>query len=201
MPIAQFVDVSEFDPETKRVMDAAFEMAREALQLGDERKLAIERIAKSIIALAKAGEHNADLFEHAHQVDHLPDHAPDFWRIRQYPCPPNAVESEANQRLPLGMMSPDRAAGLNGPLMGALTPAMKKDLDVTLGWGSFMQWRDDTTLPSPRSFRPLYAASLEDRAEVWRTKRPHLRVEAGYDHIRLRLGPEYLRYKPRPMSA
>ena len=61
MPIAQFVDVSEFDPETKRVMDAAFEMAREALQLGDERKLAIERFAKSIIALAKAGEHNADL--------------------------------------------------------------------------------------------------------------------------------------------
>ena len=61
MPIAQFVDDSEFDPETKRVMDAAFEMAREALQLGDERKLANERIAKSIIELAKAGEHNADV--------------------------------------------------------------------------------------------------------------------------------------------
>jgi hypothetical protein len=60
MPIAQFVDDSEFDPE-KRVMDAAFEMAREALELGDERKLANERIAKSIIELAKAGEHNADL--------------------------------------------------------------------------------------------------------------------------------------------
>jgi hypothetical protein len=41
-------------------MDAAFEMAREVLQLGDERKLANERIAKSIIELAKAGEHNAD---------------------------------------------------------------------------------------------------------------------------------------------
>jgi hypothetical protein len=36
MPIAQFVDDSEFDPETKRVMNAAFEIAREALQLGDE---------------------------------------------------------------------------------------------------------------------------------------------------------------------
>jgi len=42
-------------------MDAAFEMAREALQLGDERKLANERIAKSIIELAKAGEHYADV--------------------------------------------------------------------------------------------------------------------------------------------
>ncbi len=61
MPIAQFVDDSEFDPETKRVMDAAFEMAREALQLDDERKLANERIAKSITELAKAGEHNANL--------------------------------------------------------------------------------------------------------------------------------------------
>jgi hypothetical protein len=61
MPIAQFVDDSEFDPETKRIMDAAFEMARKALQLGDERKLANERIAKSIVELAKAGEYNADL--------------------------------------------------------------------------------------------------------------------------------------------
>jgi hypothetical protein len=61
MPIAQFVDDSEFDPETKRVMDAQFEMAREALQLGDERTLANERIARSIIELAKAGEHNADV--------------------------------------------------------------------------------------------------------------------------------------------
>jgi len=61
MPIAQFMDDSEFDPETKLAIDAAFEMAREALQLGDERKLANERIAKSIIELAKTGEHNADL--------------------------------------------------------------------------------------------------------------------------------------------
>jgi hypothetical protein len=60
MPIGQFMDDSEFDPETKLAIDAAFEMAREALQLGDERKLA-KRIAKSIVELAKAGEHNADL--------------------------------------------------------------------------------------------------------------------------------------------
>jgi hypothetical protein len=51
MPIAQFVDDSEFDPETKRAIGAAFEMAREALQLGDERKLATQRIAKLIIEL------------------------------------------------------------------------------------------------------------------------------------------------------
>ena len=61
MPIGQFMDDSEFDPETKLAIDAAFEMAREALQLGDERKLCNERIAKSIIELAKTGEHNADL--------------------------------------------------------------------------------------------------------------------------------------------
>ena len=61
MPIAQFLDISEFDPETKQVMDVAFEMAREELQLGDERELVNKRIAKSIIELAKTGEHNADL--------------------------------------------------------------------------------------------------------------------------------------------
>jgi hypothetical protein len=36
MPITQFLSDSEFDLETKRVMRVAFEMAREALQLGDE---------------------------------------------------------------------------------------------------------------------------------------------------------------------
>ena len=61
MPITQFLDISEFDPETKQVMDVAFEMACEELQLGDERELVNKRIAKSIIELAKTGEHNADL--------------------------------------------------------------------------------------------------------------------------------------------
>jgi hypothetical protein len=32
MPITQFLDGSKFDPETKRVMDAAFEMARAAVK-------------------------------------------------------------------------------------------------------------------------------------------------------------------------
>ena len=55
MSIAQFLDSSEFDPETKRVMGVAFEMARAALQLGDQSNLINERIAKIIIELAKAG--------------------------------------------------------------------------------------------------------------------------------------------------
>src|SRR5262249_6912922 len=56
MPITQFLDSPEFDPETKRVMDVAFEMARAALQLGDQGNLINERIAKRIIELAKTGE-------------------------------------------------------------------------------------------------------------------------------------------------
>jgi hypothetical protein len=51
-PIAQFLDTSEFDPETKRVMAVAFEMARAALQLGDQ-SILWERIVKRIIELAK----------------------------------------------------------------------------------------------------------------------------------------------------
>src|SRR5262249_29495347 len=60
MPIAQFLDSSEFDPETKRVMAVAFEMARAALQLGDQSILR-ERIAKKIIELTKTGELNPDV--------------------------------------------------------------------------------------------------------------------------------------------
>ena len=61
MPITQFFAGSYFDPETTRVMGVAFEMAREALQLGNRGNLANERIAKRIIELAKAGELNPDL--------------------------------------------------------------------------------------------------------------------------------------------
>ena len=61
MPIAQFLDNSEFDPETKRVMAVALEMARAALQLGHQGNLIDERIAKKIIELAKAGELNPEL--------------------------------------------------------------------------------------------------------------------------------------------
>jgi hypothetical protein len=61
VPITQFLDSSKFDPETKRVMGLAFEMARAALQLGDQANLINERIAKRIIELAKTGELNPDL--------------------------------------------------------------------------------------------------------------------------------------------
>ena len=61
MPITHFLDSSKFDPETNRVMGVAFEMARAALQLGDQGNLINERIAKRIIELAKTGELNPDL--------------------------------------------------------------------------------------------------------------------------------------------
>jgi len=55
-----FFDSSEFDPETKRVMAVAFEMARAALQLGDQ-SILWERIAKKIIELTKTSELNPDV--------------------------------------------------------------------------------------------------------------------------------------------
>ena len=58
--IAQFLASSEFDPETKRVMAVAFEMARAALQLGDQ-SILWERIAKKIIELTKTSELNPDV--------------------------------------------------------------------------------------------------------------------------------------------
>jgi hypothetical protein len=53
MPITQFLDSPKFDPETKRVMGVAFEMARAALQLDDQGNLINERIAKRIIELTE----------------------------------------------------------------------------------------------------------------------------------------------------
>jgi hypothetical protein len=62
MHITQLLDSSKFDPETKRVIGVAFEMARAALQLGDRGSLINERVAKRIIELANtAGELNPDL--------------------------------------------------------------------------------------------------------------------------------------------
>ena len=64
MPITQFLDGSKFDPEAKRAMGVAFEMARAALQLGDQ-SILWERIAKKIIELAKNGELNRDVLYEA----------------------------------------------------------------------------------------------------------------------------------------
>ena len=61
MPITPCLDDTKFDPEAKRVLSVAFEMARVALRLADRGDLTNEIIAKRIIELAKAGERNPDL--------------------------------------------------------------------------------------------------------------------------------------------
>jgi hypothetical protein len=60
MPITIFLDGQQFDPETKRVMGLAFEMARVVLEreFGD-RPSAV--LAKRIIELAKAGERDPNM--------------------------------------------------------------------------------------------------------------------------------------------
>jgi hypothetical protein len=56
-----FLDDLGTDPEARRVVGVAFEMARVALGPGDHTDLTNEIIAKRIIELAKAGERNPDL--------------------------------------------------------------------------------------------------------------------------------------------
>jgi hypothetical protein len=54
MPITPFLHGAVFEPETKRVMGVAFEMARAALRLGSDDP-ATRILAKRIIDLAKEG--------------------------------------------------------------------------------------------------------------------------------------------------
>jgi hypothetical protein len=61
MPLTIYLDGYKPDPETKRVMGVAFELARVALRLADRDDPAIAILAKRIIALAKEGERNPDL--------------------------------------------------------------------------------------------------------------------------------------------
>ena len=61
MPITPFLDDVGSDPEARRVVGVALEMARVALGLAQRTDVAIEIIAKRIIELAKAGERNPDL--------------------------------------------------------------------------------------------------------------------------------------------
>ena len=56
MPITPFLGGEKFDPEVKRVMGLAYEMARVALRLADHRNNLSETVAKTIIELARAGE-------------------------------------------------------------------------------------------------------------------------------------------------
>lgn len=58
MPITPFLDGASFDPETVRLMGIAFEKARAALRLADRIDPVNAIVAKKIIALAKAGEHD-----------------------------------------------------------------------------------------------------------------------------------------------
>ena len=58
MPITPFLDDTKFDPETKRIMGVAFEIARAAIGCPSG---ADATIAKRIIELAKAGERNTEL--------------------------------------------------------------------------------------------------------------------------------------------
>jgi demethoxyubiquinone hydroxylase (CLK1/Coq7/Cat5 family) len=60
MPITPYLESHRFDPETKRVMGIAFEMARVALRLSDRTDVASKIIATRIIQLAQAGERDAD---------------------------------------------------------------------------------------------------------------------------------------------
>jgi hypothetical protein len=55
MPITEFLDGYSFNPETRRVMGVALEMARAALRLADRTDRLTEILAKRIIALAKEG--------------------------------------------------------------------------------------------------------------------------------------------------
>ena len=61
MPITPYLNGMSFHPETKRLMGVAFEMVCAALRLSDRVDLSNEIIARRIIELAEAGEHNPDL--------------------------------------------------------------------------------------------------------------------------------------------
>jgi hypothetical protein len=61
MPITEYLDGFEFDPETRRVMGLAFEMTLAALRFADQTEPSKEIVAEKIIALAKEGMRNPDL--------------------------------------------------------------------------------------------------------------------------------------------
>ena len=60
MPIRAFLEGHQFEPETIRVMGLGFEMTMVALRLSDRDDVSKETVARKIIALAQAGERNAD---------------------------------------------------------------------------------------------------------------------------------------------
>jgi len=60
VPITPYLDGKTFDPETKRVMGVAFEMALAALRLSDRSDPVVAIVAGKIFALAEDGERNPD---------------------------------------------------------------------------------------------------------------------------------------------
>ena len=61
MPITPFLGDQKFDPETTRIMDVAFEMARAAVKRDLGGVYCNHIIAKQIIELAKAGGRDPDV--------------------------------------------------------------------------------------------------------------------------------------------
>jgi hypothetical protein len=61
MPITPYLEGCQFDPETKRLMGVAFQMARAALGATEWGELSNEVIARRIIALAKTGERDPNV--------------------------------------------------------------------------------------------------------------------------------------------
>ena len=59
MSTTPYLDDFGVDPETRRILDSALEKTRASLGLADDFANGI--IAKQIIELARAGEHNPDL--------------------------------------------------------------------------------------------------------------------------------------------
>jgi hypothetical protein len=61
MPITPYLDGEGFDPETKRDLGLAFELVRIALKAGDCDDDVYRAIARKLIDLNKAGEHNPEI--------------------------------------------------------------------------------------------------------------------------------------------
>jgi hypothetical protein len=61
MPISPYLDGERFDPETKRVLGVAFELIRISLRTGDCDDDVYRAIARKLIELNKAGEHNPEV--------------------------------------------------------------------------------------------------------------------------------------------
>jgi hypothetical protein len=61
MPISPYLDGERVDPEAKRVLGLAFELVRVVLKTGDCDDDVYRAIARKLIDLNKAGEHNAEV--------------------------------------------------------------------------------------------------------------------------------------------